>query len=117
MATLEIHGTADAVISYTGGSIQHVTPATSVPYPGATTTVSDWVTLDGCSNTPDTTSPPLDLEASIPGDETTVTKYATGCKPGGHAELWSIAGGSHIPNISTSFTPDFIQFFYDHPKP
>jgi polyhydroxybutyrate depolymerase len=117
VATLEIHGTADMVIAYDGGSIQHAIPATMVPYPGATTTVSDWVSLDGCSTTPDTTAPPLDLDSSLPGDETSVTKYAGGCKTGGHVELWSIAGGSHIPDVSTAFTPDFIQFFYDHPRP
>ena len=86
-------------------------------FPAAPTTVADWVTLDGCSSTPDTTSPPLDLDSVLPGDETTVTKYATGCKPGGHAELWTINGGTHIPNISIAFTPDLIQFLYDHPRP
>jgi polyhydroxybutyrate depolymerase len=117
VATLEIHGTADTVILYGGGSIQHAVPLAMVPYPGVTTTVGDWVSLDGCSATPDTTAPPLDLDSSLPGDETSVTKYATGCSSGGHVELWSIAGGSHIPDISAAFTPDFIQFFYDHPRP
>ncbi len=111
VSMLEIHGTADMTIAYDGGTIG------TTSFPGATTSVSDWVTFDGCSSTPDTTAPPLDLDSSLPGDETTVTRYATGCKPGGHAELWTIAGGSHIPTLSAAFTPDLIQFLYDHPKP
>jgi len=116
VSILEIHGTADTVIAYAGGTIPQLGSGKVVPYPGATTSVSDWVTLDGCSATADTTAPPLDLDSVLPGDETTVTKY-DGCKPGGHAELWSIMGGSHIPNLSAAFTPDLIQFLYDHPRP
>lgn len=110
VSILEIHGTADATIAYDGGS------NAGHAFPSATTTVSDWVTIDGCSTTADTSSPALDLESTIAGDETTVTKY-DGCKAGGHAELWTVTGGGHIPNISAAFTPDVIQFLYDHPRP
>lgn len=111
VSILEIHGTADATISYTGGSIG------PNAYPGATTTVSDWVTIDGCSPTADTSSPPLDVDSTLPGNETTVTKYAAGCMPGGHAELWSIAGGSHIPALTAPTRGELIDFLYAHPKP
>jgi polyhydroxybutyrate depolymerase len=111
VSILEIHGTADTTIAYNGGTIG------TTSFPSAPTTVSDWVTFDDCSTTPDTSSPPLDLDSSLPGAETTVTKYGTGCKPGGHAELWTITGGMHIPNITPSFTTDAIQFLYDHPRP
>lgn len=111
VSILEIHGTADTVIAYDGGTIG------VNAFPAAPTTVSDWVTFDGCSSTPDLTAPPLDLDSTLPGDETTVTKYGAGCMPGGHAELWTIAGGSHVPTLSAVFTPDLIQFLYDHPRP
>lgn len=111
VSIVEIHGTNDTTIVYGGGSIG------ANSYPGATTTVSDWVTLDGCSATADTSSPAIDLESSLPGNETTVTKYATGCRPGGHAELWAINGGGHIPGFSATFTSDVIDFLYAHPKP
>lgn len=111
VAVLEIHGTADTVIDYNGAAIN------GHPYPGVTTTVGDWVKLDGCATTADTTAAPLDLDTSIPGDETTVSKYAAGCKPGGHAELWTIMGGSHIPVISMAFTPNVFDFLVAHPKP
>lgn len=35
-------------------------------YPGGTTTVTDWVSFDGCSSTADTLSPNLDIEATLP---------------------------------------------------
>jgi polyhydroxybutyrate depolymerase len=111
VATVEIHGTADPTIFYDGGTIG------ANAYPGAVTTVSDWVTIDGCESTPDTSSPPLDLDSTLPGNETTVTKYAAGCKPGGHAELWKIQGGVHIPDLSATFTTDVIDFLFAHPKP
>ncbi len=111
VSVLEIHGTADQTIVYTGGQIQ------GHAYPSAATSVSDWVKIDGCAATADTSSPNLDLDTSIAGAETTVTKYASGCKPGGHAELWSIQGGAHIPSLSPAFSPALIDFLLAHPKP
>ncbi len=116
VATLEIHGSADTVILYDGGTILQGN-ATLVAYPPVTTTVADWTSLDGCSTTADTSSPNITLDALLPPDQTTVTKYDSGCKTGGHTELWTIVGGEHIPTLSPTFTPDFIQFLYDHPRP
>src|SRR5262249_26202751 len=71
----------------------------------------------GCSLTPDTTPPPLDLDVKIDGAETTVERYAQGCKAGGSAELWSIQGGTHLPEIAATFREDVIDFLLTHPKP
>lgn len=111
VSIVEIHGTSDATIVYGGGMIG------THGYPSATTTVSDWVTLDGCAATADTSAPALDLESTIAGNETAVTKYAAGCRAGGHAELWTINGGGHIPALSSTFTTAVIDFLYAHPKP
>jgi polyhydroxybutyrate depolymerase len=107
---LQIHGTADNVILYGGGELF------GVPYPGAVQTVETWAMNDGCELVFETL-PPLDLDASIPGDETTVTQYATECEPGGSAELWTIAGGSHSPVLSENFSTLVIEFLLAHPKP
>ena len=112
VAVLQIQGTADATIAYNGGSI------VGHAFPSAKTSIEDWATLDGCSLTPDTSSPPLDLETTIPGAETTVSIYSQGCQPGGYAELWSIAGGSHIPSLNQpTFNNDLFDFLMAHPKP
>ena len=109
---LQIHGTADDTISFDGGQF-----AGRGGYPAAKTTVADWVTFDGCSTVADTSAPPLDLDTRLAGNETTVTKYAAGCKPGGSAELWTIAGGSHIPSLTPSFSTSVVDYLFAHPKP
>ena len=115
VSVAEIHGTADTTIDYDGGSIPQVEPSLrEVTYPGATTTVSDWVTFDGCASTADTSSPPLDI---VTNAQTTVTRYASGCREGSDAELWTVPGGTHTPTLGTSFGSDVIDFLFAHPKP
>jgi polyhydroxybutyrate depolymerase len=108
--TLQIHGTLDDTIFYTGGSIL------GVPYPGALATVEAWATYNGCSLTPDTSSPNLDLEANLPGDETRVARYPAGCAVNGSAELWTIVAGSHVPALSSDFSREVVDYLLAHPK-
>ncbi len=108
--TLQIHGDLDATILYTGG-------ATSAgPYPGAVATAETWAGYNGCSLHPSTSAPPLDLDAGLAGDETSVTRYATSCPAGGSSELWTINGGGHIPALSATFNREVIEYLYAHPK-
>ena len=110
VSVLEIHGTNDATISYTGGSIR------TVAYPSAETTVQTWAAYDGCSTTAD--SPPPPPRPISVGDPATVQSYSTGCRPGGHAELWTLAGAPHIPLlIEPTFADQVIEFLLAHPKP
>lgn len=107
---LQIHGTADSTILYGGGTI-------GAPYPGAVETVEQWAGFGGCSLTPDTSAPPLDLVSNLPGAETTVARYESACNPGGSAELWTIAGGSHVPSLTITFRTAVLDFLFAHPKP
>jgi len=109
-AVLQVHGTADTVIAYAGGM-------TTTKFPSAQQSVLDWVALDGCDATPDTSLPPLDLDNGLPGNETTIQRWATGCKAGSEAQLWTIVGGAHIPSLTNNFAPDVVGFLFDHPKP
>jgi len=110
VSVLHVHGTADTTILYPGGII-------AAAYPGAVETTEQWAAVGGCSLVPDTSLPNLDLEATIPGAETTVTRYVSGCAPGIEAQLWTIVGGGHIPTPTAVFAPMMIQFLFDHPKP
>ena len=78
--------------------------------------VERWATNAGCTLEVDNSAPPLDLDAGIPGDETTVARYVDACAPGGSAELWTIVGGSHVPNLSASFSRNVVEWLYAHPK-
>ncbi len=108
--TLQMHGTSDGVISYGGGSV-------SAPYPGAVQTTQTWATYDGCTLVVDSSSPRLDLDSGLAGDETVVDRYVDACNLGGSAELWTINGGAHSPNLSPQFGRLVVEFLFAHPKP
>jgi polyhydroxybutyrate depolymerase len=100
VSVLQIHGTADDVVSYAGGG----------RYPGAEETVGAWRAWDSCA--PEGTSAaPLDLAADVEGAETTVTAY-TGCGGGTVVELWAMQGGSHVPALTDAFAPAVVDFLY-----
>lgn len=107
---LHIHGTNDSVIFYPGGCLISC-------YPGAVESAEQWASFAGCSLDPDLTSDPLDLDAGISGNETLVAKYETSCDPRGSAELWTIVGGEHSPNLSSSFSRLVVEWLLAHPKP
>ena len=109
VSLLEIHGTADGTINYNGGVIG------AASYPSAETSVGDWVTFNKCGATADTSAAPLDLVTNLPGSETHITSY-TGCQASTGVALWTIEGGSHIPDFSASFIPKVMDFLYAHPK-
>lgn len=107
---LQIHGNADTAIAYDGGEIQ------SSAYPGARQSVENWATRNGCA-TAGVDAGLLDLDRTVPGMESTITRYTTECKPGGSVELWTIAGGAHVPELSEHFTRLVVEWLLAHPKP
>jgi len=109
--SLHLHGTADSVVLYGGGIFAGVT------YPGAVASVNQWVGLNGCDPAPDTSAPPLDLDASIPGPETTVARFASACAPGGAVERWDMIASDHSPFFTPQFAPAVLDWLFAHPKP
>ncbi len=110
-SVLQIHGTEDETIGYTGGTIL------SASYPGAVEVVERWAARAGCDVTMPSTGTPLDLVTSLAGDETTVTDYTTGCTEGRGAALWTIEGGVHIPGvIQPTFTNAVLDWLFAHPR-
>lgn len=109
--TLQIHGTNDGVIRFDGGQLG------GTPYPGAIATAETWATYNGCTLVLDTSAPNINIDAGIPGDETTVTRYGSDCNLGGSAELWTVFGATHFPNLSSEFARLVVEWLYAHPKP
>lgn len=106
---LQIHGTADGTIAYEGDDIQ------GNAYPSAIQTVTRWAEYNGC--TADGAERELrDLEANIAGHESSVLLFKQGCKTGGSSELWTIDGGSHVPDLSATFSQQVVEWLYAHPK-
>jgi polyhydroxybutyrate depolymerase len=110
--TLQMHGTADGVIDYDGGCV----PLGGC-YPGAVQTAETWANYDGCSLVGQPDPNPIDIDGSIPGDETVIVRYDVGCLPGGSAELWTINGGPHSPTLSTDYRYLVIEWLLNHAKP
>jgi polyhydroxybutyrate depolymerase len=118
VAVLEIHGTNDEMVPY--GSRAPTGPDDH-RVPSAHQSVADWVALDHCDPTPDTSAPPRDLlqdtseGASGGPDAETTTERWTGC-PG--VELWTMHGARHVPRVNQ---PLWAQSIYGwlaaHPKP
>jgi len=109
VAVAQVHGTADSVINYGGGSVFG-----QAPYPGAMATFTTWSTIDGCTGT--SSGDTYDLDSGLPGAETDILR-ATGCAAGGAVELWTINGGSHIPNLQPIWAQTVWDFLSSHPKP
>jgi polyhydroxybutyrate depolymerase len=110
VSVLQIHGTADRTIPYEGGDILGKT------YPGAATTVATWAGYDHCGASPVPSAETLDIAAQIDGAETSVETFS-GCPAGIDVELWTVAGGPHVPALSATFATDAIDFLLTHPKP
>lgn len=116
VSVLQVHGTADATISYTGGEIL------GNAYPGAIDTAAKWAGYNGCTGGLGEADPtPADFDQSVPGAETT-EQFHEGCPTGVAVGVWTIDGGSHIPPINTAAAPypltsAIVDFLLAHPKP
>lgn len=108
---LHMHGTADQTVPYPPTSA-----GSRIPNPGAAATVATWAANNGCGATPDTSSPPLDLDLDQPGAETKISKF-TGCRDAADVELWTLEGSPHIPFNLTKDLPSIVyRFLAAHPK-
>ena len=109
LSVLQIHGDADDTVPYEGGSF------TTSSIPSALESAAYFAELDGCDPSPEA-GDPIDLDSGIDGAETTVQSF-TGCDAGYAAELWTIQGGGHIPELAESFPELIVDFALAHPKP
>ncbi len=105
---LQLHGTMDETIAYEGGTIG------ANAYPSAADSVAYWAGVAGCDATP-AQGTALDVESSIDGTETAVSSYTAGCA-GGSAELWTLEGASHIPNLQPDIGDTLVDYLLSHPK-
>jgi polyhydroxybutyrate depolymerase len=106
VSVLHVHGRDDETIHYEGGS----TPRAS--YPGAVETVGAWAAKDGCTGSLTATGQRLDLDASVPGEETTIERYPS-CA-GVDVELWTINGGRHVPAFNDHWAEAIWDFLAGH---
>ena len=78
------------------------------PYPSAVESAARWAALDGCATTPESDAN-RDYSPDAVGAETTVSRYG-GCVAGGAAELWTLMGEGHLPNVNDAWRHDVLDF-------
>ena len=92
----------------------HGTTDATVPYSGATPSVDQWATKNGCGTTRTETTT-IDLDSSVAGAETHV-KPTAGCPDNGAVELWTMEGSSHIPTMNAMFATTILDWFVAHKR-
>lgn len=119
VAVVQLHGTADDVVEFDGGAVEGIGSRRMGSYPGAEATAEAWATYDGCEPEAATLDERIDVDADVTVDgaeaETTVSRWS-GCGSGGAAELWTIPGGGHAPDLTDAFAAAVFEFFDAHPK-
>lgn len=104
VSVLHVHGDADGTIAYAGNAF----------YPSARVAVERWAERAGCDVSMPETLPAMDLDSSLTGDETTATRWSTGCATGVDVELWTIVGGAHIPGFNATWMPQLATWLLRH---
>lgn len=105
----QVHGTLDEVIAYDGGDI------IGNEYPSAAVTAATWAAYNGCDTAIEPGGEAIDLDQDLADAETTVARFG-GCPTDGAVELWTIADGRHIPQLTDGFAAAVFDFFDAHPK-
>ncbi len=105
VSVLQIHGTADDSVLYDGEATDD-----GSGYPSAPEAILHFAEAAGCDVDAGTAGDPLDLDDSLPGNETTVIEYERGCDGQLGAALWTIEGGGHLPVRSDTFVPSVLTW-------
>jgi polyhydroxybutyrate depolymerase len=118
VSVLSLHGDADEVVFYEGGSTfgnygSIVLPQPPTPYRGAVEQIALWADWFGCDAQP-VAGGRLNLMAGVAGDETAVTVHE-GCPQGIDVQLDTIEGGTHVPAlIQQSVGTDILDWLLAH---
>ena len=107
ISVLEIWGTADETYK--------INLILGKPIPGALKVFSAWGAANHCDAITQTSAQKLDLDAKIPGAETSVVQHQN-CPAGTSIDFWRIVGGGHAPLLSPSFADQVITWLLAHPK-
>ena len=114
VAIAEVHGDADDMIDYNGGTTMDQAGVVHT-YPSAPTTVATWSVKDSCPSSP-SDGGTITVDRVLPPGNTQIERY-TSCAQTTDAELWTIHGGAHIPELTSSWGEQVWGFLSVHPKP
>jgi polyhydroxybutyrate depolymerase len=109
LALLEVHGDADDIVRYAGGSV--FDSAALAPFPGIEQGFRDWSKRLGCTGAAQS-GPDRDLDPRLPDAETRVERF-TNCASGS-VELWTVRGGNHYVGTGQQAFEAIWQFLSAH---
>jgi polyhydroxybutyrate depolymerase len=110
LSFLEIHGDADQVVHYAGGTVFDRTDVAA--HSSAPDTAKYWAQHLACAGDLHDVNT-LDLEPHVDGRETAVQRY-DGCR--GAVELWTVKGGGHYVALQAPALEAMWSFIQAHPK-
>jgi polyhydroxybutyrate depolymerase len=113
VSVVEVHGNADTVIRYEGGTNNAANPD-APPYPSAEQTVQSWAAFDHCDPTAVPASPAT--RQLLVDKPPAMASAFDGCADGTAVELWTQPDGGHVPKLDESFTEQVVDFLLAHPK-
>lgn len=105
---LLVHGDADDVIHYEGGTTETGT------YDSADHSLQTIAARNGCGT--QRASAGIGDFVGDPKPETTKDK-ALGCPTGGAAELWTLKGEGHVPLVNDAFRASVLDWLMREPRP
>ena len=112
VSVLQINGTADELIHIEGGD---VFDDPKQPYASVEVETGKWAQINGCSASAGVVNKKkFNYESVLAGSETTKSAYK--CPKGVDVEMWTIAGGAHLPKINAAFTAAVFDFLLAHKK-
>jgi len=110
LSVLVIHGDADPIVHYGGGTVFDRTDVE--PHASAPDTAKYWAQHLSCAGVLQNVST-IDLEPYVPERETSVQRYDD-CR--GAVELWTVKGGGHYVALQPPALDAIWGFIQAHPK-
>ena len=100
VSVLHVHGTADEVVTFDGGSNPDLGKGN---HPAPLDVVHRWARRLDCDLSEAETLPNLDIDRTVDGSETSVTRFKSGCRGGLVVEFWEMDSSSHVPRLADDF--------------
>ena len=110
ISILHVHGTGDDVVKIEGGSNPDLGEGT---HPDARELTRRWAERAGCDLSRAENISNLDIDARADGDETTVTRYSSGCRDNLVVEFWEMESSPHVPRLTPDFGRRILAWLFD----
>ena len=110
VSVLHMHGTSDTVIKFEGGTNPGLGEGS---HPAARELNQRWAERAGCDLSLAENLPSLNIDSWAGGDETSITRYRSGCRDNLAVEFWEMESSGHVPRLTGDFGQRILAWLYD----